>query len=99
MLYALDQHVERLADDHRRAARLGTALAEFPALELMPVETNILYMRYLRGSGAELAERLRERGVLVSSAGPDRVRACTHLGITDRGLERAIEAFSQVLSA
>jgi len=99
MLYALDQHVERLADDHRRAARLAAALAKFPAIEVTPVETNIVYLRYLQGSGAELAERLRVRGVLVSQAGPDRVRACTHLGITDRGLEHAIEAFSEVLSA
>ena len=78
--------------------RLAVALAEFPSLELGPVETNIVYLRYLQGSGAELSERLRERGVLVSVAGPDRVRACTHMGITDRGLERALKVFSQVLS-
>jgi threonine aldolase len=97
MLYALDHHVERLAEDHERAARLASVLGQFHALEVVPVETNIIYMRYRRGTGAELAERLRERGVLVSRAGHDRVRACTHLGITDRALERAIEAFSAVL--
>ena len=97
MLYALDHHVQRLAEDHDRAARLVSALGQFHAVEvLMPVETNIIYMRYRRGSAAELAERLRERGVLVSQAG-DRLRACTHLGITDRGLERAIEVFADVL--
>jgi threonine aldolase len=98
MLYALDHHVERLADDHRRAARLAQALAELAALEVAPVETNIVYFRYRRGSGAQLAERLRSLGVLVSQAGPDRLRACTHLGITDRGIERAIQAFADAVS-
>jgi threonine aldolase len=98
MLYALDHHVERLAEDHQRAARLASTLVQFHALEVaLPVETNIIYMRYRRGTAAELAERLRERGVLVSQAGHDRLRACTHLGITDRGLERAIEVFSELL--
>jgi threonine aldolase len=98
MLYALDHHVERLADDHRRAARLGEALARFGAIELTPVETNIVYFRHRRGKGAELAEKLRQQGVLVSQMGADRLRACTHLGVTDAGIERAIQAFSAVLS-
>jgi threonine aldolase len=98
MLYALDHHVERLADDHRRAARLGEALARFEALELTPVETNIVYFRQRRGKGPELAEKLRQEGVLVSQMGADRLRACTHLGVTDAGIERAIQAFSAVLS-
>jgi threonine aldolase len=97
MLYALDHHVERLAEDHQRAARLASVLSQFHAVEVVPVETNIIYLRYRRGTAAELAERLRERGVLVSQAGHDRIRACTHLGITDRGLERAIEVFSELL--
>jgi threonine aldolase len=97
MLYALDHHVERLADDHRRAARLAEALSRFDAIELAPMETNIVYFRYKRGKSSELAEKLKLRGVLVSQMPPDRLRACTHLGITDAGLERAIEAFSAVL--
>lgn len=98
MLYALDHHVERLAEDHRRAARLGQALREHADLDVSPVETNIVYLRYRRGTASELATRLRDRGVLVSQNG-DRLRACLHLGITDAGLERAIEAFGSVLSA
>jgi threonine aldolase len=99
MLYALDHNVERLAEDHRRAARLGEVLASFPALEVTPPETNIVYFRYKRGQARELAEQLRHEGVLVSQMPPDRLRACTHLGISDAGLERAIAAFSKVLGA
>jgi threonine aldolase len=98
MSYALDHHVERLADDHRRAAELATALARFDELELQPVETNIVYFRYRRGPAAELVERLRQRGILVSHMPPDRLRACTHLGIDDAALARAIGVFSDVLA-
>ncbi len=97
MLYALDHHVERLAEAHQRAARLAEALGRFDAIALSPVETNIVYFRYRRGKASELAARLREKGVVVSQMPPDRLRACTHLGITDAGLERAIQAFSAVL--
>jgi len=100
MLYALDHHVERLADDHRRAARLAEALARFDhALELTPVETNIVYFRHRLGKGPELAEKLRQRGVIVSQMGAERLRACTHLGVNDAAIERAIRVFSEVLSS
>jgi threonine aldolase len=97
MLYALDHHVERLADDHRRAARLVEGLSRFDAIELAPAETNIVYFRYKRGKASELAEKLRARGVLVSQMAPDRLRACTHLGVADADIERAIQVFSAVL--
>jgi threonine aldolase len=97
MLYALDHNVERLAEDHRRAAHLGEALAGFDALEVTPPETNIVYFRYKRGPSRELADQLRQHGVIVSQMPPDRLRACTHLGISDDGLDRAIRAFSNVL--
>jgi threonine aldolase len=98
MLYALDHHVARLEDDHRRAARLGDALGRFDAVEVARVETNIVYFRFRHGKAAELAERLRDRGVLVSHMPPDRLRACTHLGITDSAIDQAIDAFSAVLA-
>ncbi len=98
MLYALDHNVERLQDDHRRAARLAAALGELPGIELVPAETNIVYFRYTRGKATELAEKLRQRGVIVSHMPPDRLRACTHLGISDQAIERAISAFSEILS-
>jgi threonine aldolase len=99
MLYALDHHVERLAEDHRRAAQLAAALGRFEALEVPAVETNIVYFRVRQGTASELAARLKEGGVLVSHMGADRLRACTHLGISDAALARAIEVFSAVLSS
>ena len=47
MLYALDHHIDRLAEDHERAARLASVLGQFHAVEVMPVETNITAGRSL----------------------------------------------------
>jgi threonine aldolase len=97
MLYALDHHVERLAEDHRRARTLADGLREYHELELDPVDTNLVYFRY-SGSTRELAERLKAAGVLVSRVGADRVRLCTYLGITDEDVERTLKTFRQVLA-
>jgi threonine aldolase len=98
MLYALDHHVERLAEDHRRATRLAEALQGIDALEVTPPDTNLVYLRCRQGSAAEAADRLRGQGVLVSHMPPDRLRACLHLGISDADVEQAIVGFSRAFS-
>jgi threonine aldolase len=99
-VYALTHHVDRLADDHARARRLADALAELPAVELDPstIETNIVYFE-LRPprTGADVRAALLERGVRVSGLGDRTLRAVTHLGIDDAGVDLAIAAFREVL--
>ena len=96
MSYALDHHVERLAEDHRRARLLADGLREHPELKLDPVDTNLVYVRHLKGPARVFAERLKALGVLVSSVG-DRMRACTYLGISDEDIQRTLKAFRHVL--
>jgi threonine aldolase len=90
MLYALDHHVGRLADDHTRAKRL----AEGIGLDPETVETNFVPIPNEPG----LTERLLERGVAVSDLRPGWLRAVTHLGIGDEEIEQALEQFQEVLS-
>ncbi len=105
-LYALDHHVERLADDHRRARQLAEAIAQVPGLtvELWRVQTNIVYFdlapdhplaRDPRGRET-LQRRLAERGVRIAGA-PYRLRAVTHLDVDDTGIERACAALREVM--
>lgn len=100
-VYALDHHVERLADDHANAKVLADGLAELPGIELDPaaVETNILVFE-LEGMPAEaFADRmLEEHGVRVSTLGPTTVRAVTHLDVDRKGVEAAIVGARAVLS-
>jgi threonine aldolase len=90
MLYALDHHVERLADDHARARRL----AEGIGLDPVTVDTNFVSIPNEPG----LTERLREREVAVSDLRPGWLRAVTHLGVGDEEIEQAIEQMREVLS-
>ena len=97
-LYALDHNVERLADDHRRAALLAQLLAASPKVKtVIPPDTNIVLFE--PGPGATIASwlaHLKAHGVLAGGMGVAHVRLVTHLEITDDDLNRvsdAIESF------
>ena len=96
-IYALQHHVDRLAEDHERARRLAAGLAEVPgiALDAARVETNIVIFD-VRDTGlsgeAFAAGTLASHGVRFSVLGPTTVRAVTHLDIPPGGIERALEA-------
>ncbi|MGP0030380.1 MAG: threonine aldolase family protein [Acidimicrobiales bacterium] len=94
-LLALGQMVDRLADDHGRAARLATAVAErWPACGLEPerVRTNIV--TFTHDEPDALLEHLRSRGVLAGTIAPRTVRLVTHRDVDDGGIERAIGALA-----
>jgi threonine aldolase len=96
-LYALEHHVERLPDDHRRARRLAEALAAHSAFDIDPalVRTNIVIAGVRRAADTErILASLRDRGVLAGAMGAGRIRFVTHLGIDDAAIGRAIEALA-----
>jgi threonine aldolase len=96
-LYALDHHVERLADDHARARRLAEGLAALPGVELDPatVETNIVV--FAVPDAATFAAALAAEEVEMSQFGPTRMRAVTHLDVDDEGIDRALAAAARAL--
>jgi threonine aldolase len=102
-LYALDHHVERLADDHRHARVIAQAVADTPGLRLDPpeVETNLVWFDVDpdAATSAEVAAALEQRGVLVQVVGPHTIRACTHLDVSAAQAERAAEAVRQAVPA
>lgn len=94
-LHALDHHVERLRDDHRRAQALATALSELPGLRVEPSETNMVFatVEHPRLSADDFVEQLGRAGVKLMALSPTRLRMVTHLGVDDSGIARTIEAF------
>jgi threonine aldolase len=94
-LLALGPMVERLPEDHARAARLAAAVAErWPDGGLNPakVQTNIVTFRH--GQSDKLIAHLADRGVLAGTIAPDTMRFVTHHDIDDAGLARAIDALA-----
>ena len=101
-LYTLEHHVERLGEDHERAARLAGGLAALPgaALQVATPETNIVFFEIAGAlDGIEFRERLATEGVLCSGTGPQRVRMVTHLDVDDAAIDAAVAATGRVLEA
>ncbi|WP_421224512.1 low-specificity L-threonine aldolase [Aeromonas jandaei] len=98
-LFALEQHVARLADDHRRAKRLAEGLAALPGIELdlSQVQSNMVFLRLAKGEPAQLLAFMKERGMLFSGYGE--LRLVTHLQINDDDIEEVIDAFTEYLGA
>jgi threonine aldolase len=98
-LYALDHHVDRIADDHMRARRLAEGLtAAEVQVDLEQVQTNFVQID-VGLDRARAIEQMKERGVLVSTTvHPTVVRAVTHLDITDEDVEAAVEAIPAALA-
>jgi threonine aldolase len=100
-IYALEHHVERLADDHRLARMLAEGLAVIPGIRLEPaqVETNIVVFELAdaRMPREAFLERLRRRGVRMGPALGRTLRAVTHLDVDVEGIERALVAVRSVM--
>jgi threonine aldolase len=94
-LYALDHNVERLADDHRRAARLAEGWSD--AGLVAHAETNFVQVPV--PDVRDAVARLAEAGVLLSPTKPGVLRAVTHLDLTDDDVERALELVPEALAA
>jgi threonine aldolase len=90
-LYALEHHVERLADDHARARRLAAALGA----DADAVPTNIVVLDV--ADAATVAVKAAAEGVLVSALGPRFLRLVTHLDIDDAGIDRAIDVLGPLV--
>jgi threonine aldolase len=86
-LYALDHHVERLAEDHENARVLADGLAEL-GCEVIPPETNIVIFSASDG----FVDRMASHGVELSGTPDGRVRAVTHLDVDRAGIDAALEA-------
>jgi threonine aldolase len=98
-LYAVDHHVDRLADDHENARVLAEILADSGAVDPADVETNVV-MLDLSGLPVDtggVVRRSREEGVLVSAVGPRLVRLITHLDVTADDCRKAGEMLSRLL--
>jgi threonine aldolase len=92
-LYALEHHIDRLAEDHANARRLATLLAAIPGVALDPerVATNIVFFDITsrRHSVSEVVAALKQQGLLISPVGRSTCRAVTHLDVSGDDIERA----------
>jgi threonine aldolase len=99
-IVALDEMVDRLADDHANARALVEGLATVLGIKVHPelVQTNILFFEPDGVDGVELSKRLQERGVLCTGS-TKRFRVVTHYGIEREDVEYAVEVVREVVAS
>ena len=94
-LYALDHHVDRLADDHANAGRLAEGLRGLPGVTVAAPQTNIVFIDLAPDKAPGGVDRLRARGVLAT--GLYKLRLVTHLDASADDIERAILVLRETL--
>lgn len=96
--YALDHHVERLAEDHAHARALAAGLAQIAGVEVQEPQTNLVFFSPEgAGLGGEaMVAALRQRGVLLATM-DGRIRACTHLDVSRDMIDETIGLVREIL--
>ncbi len=92
-LYALENNIERLAEDHENAALLKEKLSGIDELEIVSADTNMVFVRMLKGSSELLAEDLLSDGIIILPG--DVIRFVTHLDISTGDIVRTSEAIKK----
>ena len=97
-IYALQNNIERLADDHAHAKQIAKSIVtkEF-VQQVLPVETNIIIFELKNSLTApDLVAKLKEHSILAYAISPNRVRLVVHLDISKEMVAKTIEAFNQL---
>jgi threonine aldolase len=99
-IYALDHHVDRLAEDHANARALARGLSQINGIEVQQPETNLVFFKPDGAgvSGEKLVAALRPRGVLLATM-DGRIRACTHLDVTAGMIEEMVGHIREIVRA
>jgi len=102
-LYALDQNLERVAEDHANARLIAERLATTPKilLDLNTVQTNILVFSLAEGApdAQTIVAQSKERGVLLFAFGPRTIRAVTHLDVSRQQCEQAADVLLELVGS
>jgi threonine aldolase len=97
-VYALDHHVDRLADDHANARALSRGLSQIAGVEVQEPETNLVFFKPDGAgvNGEKMVAVLRQRGVLLAMM-DGRIRACTHLDVTAEMIEETVGLVREIV--
>lgn len=102
-IVALNEMVDRLAEDHVHAQKLAQGMAQIKGLAIDPaqVETNIVFFDITceQLTGQALVERLNQRGIKMLALGPNRMRAVTHWGVTASDIDTTLAMLSEIMAS
>ena len=97
-IHALQNHVDRLTDDHANARLLADGLAAIDGIEVAPVQTNMVFATVAEHKVAGLAEHLQAQGILIMAPNAGALRLVTHLDLDADAIRTAVVAFARYLA-
>ena len=97
-IYALEHHVERLAEDHANARRLADGLALIPGLKVDAVQTNMVFVEASGDQVATLSEKLKEQEIFIGGYTGGKLRLVTHLDVSADDIEVVIRTFGGIFN-
>jgi threonine aldolase len=102
-LYALDNNIERLSEDHKNARILADGLKNIPGIyiDMNQVQTNMvmIYVKHPKFTPASLSNAALEKGLAASPIDSERIRAVTHLDISEDQIMKAIDIYKEILTS
>jgi threonine aldolase len=100
-IYALDHHIDRLEEDHRKAQKMAQGLANIKNVLIHPVEveTNILFFDVSRAerTAQEVTAACKGKGLLVHPTSKTRIRCVTHLDVSFAEIDQALKVIAGVM--
>ena len=100
-IYAIENHLDRLTEDHQNAKRLAVGLKEFKGVSIDPrhVETNIVIfgITNTKTTASQVAEAMKKEGILIHAIDKTQVRLVTHLDVTAEDIEKTLRVFEKIL--
>jgi threonine aldolase len=91
-MHALDHHVQRLTEDHARAARMADALRELPGLDVLGQHTNMVFIGFAPERLDAFKAHVAQQQIRMSIGYLPSIRLVTHLDVDDEGVERVVDA-------
>ena len=97
-IYALENNIDRLQEDHKRARQFAEALVDMPnfSINLEAVQSNIVYIGVGKGKSKQMIEKLAKFDIDILDTDDSTIRAVFHLHISDHDLDNIITAFSKI---
>ena len=97
-LYALDNHLDRLTEDHKKATQIGEELVKLPSIKKVePIETNIIIFELNEDVDAsDFIKRLNNKNIRISNMGSHKLRMVTHLDYTDKMHDKLIKELKNI---
>jgi threonine aldolase len=99
-LYALEHHIDRMAEDHANARLFAERIVEIPgiAVDMQGVQTNMVFFDVAATglTAGEVSRKLQEQGILIGALGETRLRAVTHLDVTQADIETAVKSLRTI---